>query len=149
MASLVLNLRSSWVNAFLFIFDILYLWAVHRGLNALQGWCMYCVALRDQRVPIARSRFSVVSGELLRRTTRSTSVFVPGIITVIVGVFFATAGVNGDQSTSGTRRSLRTSVPFRESSLKKHVWSPLHGCFHRHARNEMRPACHSGRWLII
>lgn len=93
----VIPIQSRYVNAFFFFFvDIPVAWAIHRGLLALQGYYYYKLAYSGHRVPIARSRVPLVSGELLRGLTRFPSIFVLGNVAVLVLILFATLGVNGE-----------------------------------------------------
>jgi len=92
-----LPFRSSAVNGFLFIFiDILGIWAIHRGLAALQAYYHFRSALdNDAEITVKRSRIPVISGDLLAGRTRFPSVFIVVHIVVVALAFAATLGVNG------------------------------------------------------
>lgn len=90
-------IRSGYVNGFLFVFiDILSIWAIHRGLCALQAYYHFRSALlNDAEITVKRSRIPVISGYLLAGRTRFPSVFIVVHIVVVLLVFVATMGVAG------------------------------------------------------
>ena len=102
---LILQIDSSIVNAVLFIgVDIIGLWAIHRGLKALQGYYIYYYVSKGGTIPLARSRIPILSGELLRGNTRLPSIFIVCNGMMIVLAFVATLGVNGQSGTTWLRR---------------------------------------------
>lgn len=85
------------VNAAIFVVvDVLGLWAIHRCLRTLQCFYLYHVARGGRRIPIARSRVPIFSGELLKSTTWLGRSFVLANFGAILLAFFATLGVNGE-----------------------------------------------------
>lgn len=104
---------SNYVCAFLFVFvDILGLWALHRGLVALQAYYHFRAALRGGIIPLKRSRVPIVSGDLLSGRTRIPSLFVLAHIAFVGLCFSATFGVEGESQTYWKRidRSFLTTV---------------------------------------
>lgn len=96
MMSLIIRLSSNYVNAFIFfLLDVPAVWAIHRGLLGLQGYYLYRMVRAGRRVPLARSRIPIVSGELLRGVTRFPSIFVLANVAVLLILFFGTLGVSG------------------------------------------------------
>lgn len=101
------------VNALIFfVIDVPALWAIHRGLLALQGWYLFLMASSGRDVAIARSRNLIVAGELLRGVSRLPSIFVRANIAVLLCVFGATLGVDGDMRQDWERASFRNITTF-------------------------------------
>lgn len=94
--------RSGAFNGLLFlVVDIFCLWAIHRGLLALQGLWI-CTRIRSGKpVKLKRSQIPVVSGELLMHQTTGPNVLVLVNLMYVVLAFVASLGVNGR---SGTER---------------------------------------------
>ena len=95
--ALTIWISINFVNAIVFFFvDIPVVWAIHRGLLALQGYYLYRRAIGGHDVPIARSRIPIVTGELLRGSTKWPSIFEFINIGTYGMLFFATLGVDAD-----------------------------------------------------
>lgn len=84
------------INGILFFcVDIVCLWAIHRGLLALQGYYIQRLARGGRRISISRSRVPVISGELVNVGTRFNFLFVIFYAGILVMAFVATLEVNG------------------------------------------------------
>lgn len=88
---------SSLINSLIFlIVDVLALCVIHRGLCALQGYYLYRQARAGRPIPLLRSRIPIITGELLRGTSRLSSLFVFANAAAIALAFAAALGVNGE-----------------------------------------------------
>lgn len=95
---LVITRSVNVVNAILFfLVDTPAVWAIHRGLMALQGLYMYKLTKAGRKVQLARSRVPIIAGELLMGVSRLPSAFVLVNIGVFLCIFFATLGVDADE----------------------------------------------------
>lgn len=98
-AQLKIPFMSGYFNGLLFlVVDILCLWAIHRGLLALQGLWV-CTRIRNGKpVRLQRSHIPVVSGELLMHQRPGPNILVLANLLFIILAFVASLGVNGESS---------------------------------------------------
>lgn len=91
-----LEYGSGYAGGFLFIFiDIIGIWAIHRGLCALQSYYLFRAAMRNEKITLKRSHIPIVSGELLAGLTRFPSIFILAHAGIIALTFAAALGVEG------------------------------------------------------
>lgn len=91
-----IHVQSGLVNGFVFIvFDIIALWAVHRGLMALQGLFISFRVRSGKPVKLKRSSVPLLSGELLVQERRGPNILVILHGLALILAFAAAFGING------------------------------------------------------
>ena len=85
------------VNAIIFfLIDTPALYAIHRGLLALQGYYLHTRVRAGIKVQLVRSNIPIIGGELLQDTANLPSVFVLFNLGVLICIFLATLGVDAE-----------------------------------------------------
>ena len=119
------------VNAIIFfLVDAPALYAIHRGLLALQGYYFYTRVRAGHTVQLTRSRIPIVGGELLHGDTRWSFMFVLIYIAAILCLFFATLGVDSDKRHPLELSSFNNITTLSEPFDNTTVFAPLLGEFH-------------------
>lgn len=125
---LTIVVSSNYVNAIIFfLLDVPAVWSIHPGLLAWQGYYLYRMARMRRRVPPARSRIPIVSGELLRVVTEYPSVFVLANVAVLFILFFATLGVRGKTILDWKPTNLQVVSSFPPSYFKTSEFESVTG----------------------
>lgn len=102
-------LQSGVVNALIFVvFDVVALWAIHRGLVALQGCFLHWTAKRGTKVRLRRSRVPIFAGYFMQGVTRLPSLVLVANLQVLVLVFVAALNVNGETESTFEPVNLRS-----------------------------------------
>ena len=109
--ALLIWLPVATVNAIIFfLIDTPALYAIHRGLLALQGYYLRTRVQAGIKVQLVRSKLPIVGGELLHGTSGLPSIFVLFNLGALICLFFATLGVDADE------RDRWVSSPFEYTS---------------------------------
>ena len=96
--ALLIWLPVATVNAIIFFaIDTPALYAIHRGLFALQGYYLHTRVQAGIKVQLVRSKIPIVGGELLHGTTGLPSIFVLFNLGALICLFFATLGVEAEE----------------------------------------------------
>ena len=95
---LVICLPVATVNAIIFfLIKTPALYAIHRGLFALQSYYLFTRVQAGIKMQLVRLKIPIVGGELLRGTIGFPSIFVLFNFGTLICLFFATIGVEDEQ----------------------------------------------------
>lgn len=96
MKHVELPLPSGIIGGFAFLFiDILCVWAIHRGLQALQGYFILRPVEKRKGIQLKRSRVPITEGELLKTSPTNVNLVLLNTFFFVLPLF-AALGINGE-----------------------------------------------------